>query len=1119
MRPALTLLLANLFFLGTCLVGILSCSKSYSDKPSPQARNGVLDLRDWNFNKDGPVELKGEWEFHWKKHILPGNFPAHKTPPGGKIRLIKLPRAWNQETVNGEEIGPLGFATFRLRVLQNKSTDLASGALAAIRFRNVGAAMSAYLNGQKFASIGVVGADPDSMRPDRRNLITRFAPGAYLKNKDEFELVLHVSNFHYHQGGVIDSVLLGAEKDITLLKKRRSYSEFFLFGAILIMGLYHLGLYFFRPTEKSPLYFALFCFIICDYILLTGENHITYFFPDAPWFVTISLLYLPVSFSMPLFYLFLRSIFPKILSKNLFWHILTPGLLFFISIHLIPRELVSGTLLFHETLLTLFGFYLTWKLFQAKVHRQKGGLVFFVGFTVLFLTAINDILYYERLINSEYLLPLGQFGFIFSQAILLSIRFTNAFNDVELLSNEIRQKNTELLRLDKLKDEFLANTSHELRTPLNGIIGIAESLLSGVAGPLNEKSVLNLTLISNSGRRLSNLVNDILDFSKLRGGDIKLIKKPTDLGGIAEMVITLSRPLVGNRPLKLINNIDGMPPVDADENRLEQILHNLVGNALKFTQTGQIELSCRPFQGFLEVVIADTGIGIPPEKLDLIFDSFVQGEGSYSREFGGTGLGLSITRSLIELHGGEIRAESTLGKGSRFVFTLPLYIEPEKKKYEAPLLGEIHAGNLTAPLPPELDQTPDSYSPEDIALDPPEETFADSAGTEQAEKTRILIVDDDPINLQVLKNHLSLKHYDVTEARSGSEALKILDLKKNLDLILLDVMMPGMSGYDVCRRIREHKSPSELPVILLTAQNRVGDLVMGLESGANDYLSKPFDPMELLARVRTMIDIKNSAGAQSNLAAIENELEIARQLQESLLPDSVPKIPGLDIAARYHAMASVGGDFYEFHHTGDKLGVIMADVSGHGVPAALVVSMVKIAFWFQKDLFDVPDRVFDGVNKILYGNIKSEFVTGCYVYIDRSANKLVTSNAGHPPILVWKKSTRTLIKLRPPGRLLGIFSDPVFETESVELEDGDRVILYTDGLFETANETGTQLGEKRLHDIIASIDSLPANDFADRLIQEVTNWSGKPEHPQDDIALIVIDAGVEPAQAQTIVSG
>ncbi len=400
-------------------------------------------------------------------------------------------------------------------------------------------------------------------------------------------------------------------------------------------------------------------------------------------------------------------------------------------------------------------------------------------------------------------------------------------------TQELELKNAALERMNQLKDEFLANTSHELRTPLNGIIGITESMIDGATGELSERQIANLSMVVSSARRLSSLVNDILDFSKLKNRDIELQGKPVDFRQIAGLVLTLSRHLLAGKPLELKNEIpEELPAVDGDENRLQQIMYNLVGNAIKFTESGSVTVSAIALtDDLVEVTVSDTGIGIPPDKFTDIFQAFEQVDASIRREYGGTGLGLSITKQLVELHGGTIRVESELGKGSRFIFTLPI---------------------STQTISPTADNSQEVVRVREETL-PPQLLLSVTAPS-NGEFT-ILVVDDEPINLQVVANHLSLQNYAIIQANNGMEALAKIQSGLRPDLILLDIMMPKMSGYEVCKKIREQFSASVMPIVMLTAKNQVSDLVEGLSAGANDYLTKPVLKNELLARIKTHIEL------------------------------------------------------------------------------------------------------------------------------------------------------------------------------------------------------------------------------------------------------------------------
>lgn len=448
------------------------------------------------------------------------------------------------------------------------------------------------------------------------------------------------------------------------------------------------------------------------------------------------------------------------------------------------------------------------------------------------------------------------------------LSFTGIIRDI----TPRKQAEIALLRADALKDEFLANTSHELRTPLNGIIGIGQSMLDGATGALTEEQRHNLGMIVASGRRLANLVNDLLDFSKLRHETVKLHCAPTDLHALTDLVLTVSRTLIGNRPLRLFNRIDPTGPLaEVDENRVQQVLFNLVGNAIKFTPAGVVEVSARSEGDWLEVTVSDTGIGIARERFDDIFQMFSQGDGSAEREQGGAGIGLAITKQLAELHGGTIAVQSEVGIGSRFTVRLPL------------------SGTTRAMLsPPDQSNQRVGRIVENVQLADPSQPIASSGG---GTGYRILVVDDEPVNVQALVNYLTLAKYQVTTATNGEEALEHLFSLDHYDLVLLDVMMPRISGLEACRRIRERFSPAELPVILLTAKNRVSDLVNGFNSGANDYLTKPFASDELLARVNVHLELAKISDSYARFVPRQFLKQLGKErITEVALGDQVQRV-------------------------------------------------------------------------------------------------------------------------------------------------------------------------------------------------------------------------------------
>ncbi|WP_413698842.1 diguanylate cyclase [Psychromonas sp. KJ10-10] len=427
----------------------------------------------------------------------------------------------------------------------------------------------------------------------------------------------------------------------------------------------------------------------------------------------------------------------------------------------------------------------------------------------------------------------------------------------EAQAESLKLKETAIASLkaaDKLKDEFLANTSHELRTPLHGIIGLAESLQKGVAGPISNSMRDNLALITASGQRLSNLVNDILDFSKLKHQSLKLALHPIDLHGASDLVLSMIRVIAEPKGLRIENRVAvDFPAAMADESRLYQILYNLVGNAVKFTTKGHVAVSAFiDNNDMICIQVEDSGIGIPETEIDTIFRSFEQLDSGLERGGTGTGLGLAITKKLIESHGGSIEVSARQGGGTIFSFTLPKASINQRDE------------DISNAMPNSInDQTSDlidnQANLEDGATDLVLLENVDKH-LSYDEKPHILVVDDELVNLRVIENYLSINGYCVSTASSSFEGLeKIATKGQHFDLILLDVMMPNESGFTMCEKLRKNYSTENLPVIFLTALTREGDLKRGFEVGGNDYIPKPFGYAELLARIHLHLSLSQQS--------------------------------------------------------------------------------------------------------------------------------------------------------------------------------------------------------------------------------------------------------------------
>jgi phosphoserine phosphatase RsbU/P len=380
------------------------------------------------------------------------------------------------------------------------------------------------------------------------------------------------------------------------------------------------------------------------------------------------------------------------------------------------------------------------------------------------------------------------------------------------------------------------------------------------------------------------------------------------------------------------------------------------------------------------------------------------------------------------------------------------------------------------------------------------------------QKKTVLVVDDAPANIQVV-NSILKDTYKIRIATNGAKALELVGVAPPPDLILLDIMMPGMDGYEVCTRLKDDPGTKDIPVIFLTGQTETADETRGFEVGAVDYIHKPFSPAVVKARVQTHLVLR---GIREQLAlqllAIQKELETARQIQLSILPHEIPKVRGLDIAARYIPMTSVAGDFYDFIAVdANHIGILVADVSGHGMPAALIASMLKIAFAAQAANAAHPEEVLSGLNLALCGKFQHHYVTAAYVYLDLEKHTLTYAGAGHPPLLLCAKSAPCVQEVCENGLFLGKFDFATYSSVELPLAPGDRILLYTDGIPETENPAQVAFGDERFQQILSEVQSETADQFADHLLSELEVWSGlgDGEELNDDLTLVAVHVAEE----------
>jgi len=413
-----------LFFIVLSLA-VIMCGCRSSTKKIPEAINGVMDLRKWDFKKDGPVDLAGSFEFYWEQHLLPSDFSAGKIPRMNGF--MKVPGYWNRR-IHGERRFPgVGYATCRVKVLLgNQRSGLA------LKILEMGTAFVVYVNGKKVSSAGIAGKSAETTVPQYLPQIVNLESA-----KKELELIFLVSNFHHRRGGIWEAVKLGDREELRWLREKRIGLNLFLLGGILIIAMYNLGLVDFKRKDRSSLYFSVFCLLIGLRLLDTGERPFSLFFPNANWALMTRLEYLSFYLAIPAFCLYMRSLF-RDFSKR-FLVLITAGCLSLSSLVIFTdARIFTNTLPLGQIFMLGTAVYCFYFLIDCWRHGREGTSALLLGFVILSLAAINDVMYAERVIVTGYLIPFGFFIFIFSQSLFLSRRFSKAFTTIEAQQREMK---------------------------------------------------------------------------------------------------------------------------------------------------------------------------------------------------------------------------------------------------------------------------------------------------------------------------------------------------------------------------------------------------------------------------------------------------------------------------------------------------------------------------------------------------------------------------------------------------------------------------------------------------------------------------------------------------------
>lgn len=423
--------LYNILFITTLTIFNISCTSRV--EIIPKATEGFIDLREWNFNRNGNIKLDGQWKFLWNKLVMTDGLYPEVNNLSQNESFMTVPGLWNDSIINNKKIDGHGYATYALKVALPES---AVGQYFSFKLRDQATAYNLYINGMKTAQNGKVAKNREAYEPEYLHLIKTIRI-----DKPELNILIEVANFTHQKGGIWESILFGKEEQIQQTKNSNLAFDLFTFGAIIIMSIYHFGLFILRRNEKSTLYFGLFTLFLAIRTLFRGEMFITTLVPGINFFVQVAIEYISFYWSVPIFLLFMNVLFPKEFKRIITLSMLIIAALFTLSVLILPMEWYTKGMIYFQLISLLEGIYIIIGLIVATVRKREGALPAIVGWIIFFLAVINDVLYMNNTINTGEFFSLGLFIFIFSQSFILSLRFSQAFFSVERLSENLHKLN------------------------------------------------------------------------------------------------------------------------------------------------------------------------------------------------------------------------------------------------------------------------------------------------------------------------------------------------------------------------------------------------------------------------------------------------------------------------------------------------------------------------------------------------------------------------------------------------------------------------------------------------------------------------------------------------------
>ncbi|MCD9025804.1 histidine kinase [Cohnella silvisoli] len=784
----------------TAIVGIMMGLSAMPGKNAPAVNKGVLDLSGWNPGESGNISLDGQWEFFPNQLLVPGESGGLLT----KRQYLLVPGKWDgQPDGKGGTMKGHGYGTYRLLIRNAPADRMLALSKHYARFSD-----KLYVDRALAGESGKTGTTREQYVPRNEPYTVFFRAGS-----DEVEVLLQVANFDYKNGGISDSLYFGLGKEMETRKSFQTGLElmgtfFFLFFALLFVFLY-VGFH----RNSFFLLFGTFFFFFAISVITNGERLFLQFLPDIPFEWAFKIKNVSVFLTPALLFFMTWKWFKAAAVRHLFLFTAAALFLYCVAIAILPFRVYSALLDAVYLGFTLICAILAVFLLMSYVSGRFGSLdkrQLQMHFSAVWSTLLTAII---AILNSENVIPMELANttvllFLFFISLLLIHQYAGAYSAMRKLTNQLQA-------MDRMKDEFLLITSHELNTPLHGIINLSQSLLKTPLRKAAEDGMKEkLQTIRNTAYRMSNMVKDIIDVARIKDGKMEVTVGKMDLATCISVVIEVFDFLAKGKNTVLDHQIaPDARFVMADENRLMQVLYNAISHSLQQGQDGVVTIGSNRRDQSVVMTIRNSAV------LGKATDNNAAEQAGDN----GFSVGMSIVHELMELMGGTFESRDD----REIELVLPAAWEGG--------IGEAEAAAASEALPAKIG--------------------AKDEGA-KAEASKIMIASADPVDVEHLYGMLSMEGFDVVCAGSDKEVFSHITRMDRPDLVLLDVRLPDLNGYELCRRIRRHFTQMELPVLFISARMTPADIEAGIAAGGSDFIARPLDAGEIRVRVNTLMSMK-----------------------------------------------------------------------------------------------------------------------------------------------------------------------------------------------------------------------------------------------------------------------